>query len=117
MGGRGKSSGAPRARVSTTIATPMNFGGPGVITLEQLEAADAKRVGPDDLAKGVEEAIERMLAAPPNVYAKHQAVLERTLAEMARKLKGRPEAEREAFGAALAPLLGRLREQAEGRPS
>jgi len=116
MGGRGKSSGAAK-RPATTSAKPINFGDPGAITLEQLEAAAKPRVTPADVARGVEEAMEQMLTAPPDLYAKHEAGLERTLARVAKELKARPAEERRAFSEALEPLLGRLREQAEGRSS
>ena len=117
MGGRGKSSGAAK-RPALSIARPMNFADPGAIPLERLEAANAKRrVGPVDVAKGVEQAVEQLLAAPPDLYEKHHATLERAMAELARKLKDRPAEEREVFSRALSPLLDRLREHAEGRSS
>ena len=115
MGGRGKSSGS--VRPSLSIASSLNFGDPGAIPIERLEAADAKqRVGPTGVAQGVEQVVEQLLSAPPELYAKHHATLERRLADLADALKSRPAEEREAFSAALSPLLARLGEQAEGRP-
>tara|TARA_Y100000815_G_scaffold25069_1_gene21061 strand:+ start:26 stop:373 length:348 start_codon:yes stop_codon:yes gene_type:complete len=115
MGGRGKSSGAARAaRLSGGL---LNFGDPGAIPLERLEAKDARRVGPAEVAEGVEQVVEQLLTAPPALYAKHQAKLEKKMVELAEALKGRPVEEREAFSDALSPLLERLREHAEGRTS
>lgn len=117
MGGRGKSSGKSQGRMSPTIASPMNFGDPGVITLEQLEASAKPRVSTAEVAKGVEAAIQEMLSAPPEVFARNQDAMARTLGEVARELKRRPAAEREVFSATLEPLFRRLREQATEVPS
>lgn len=115
MGGRGKSSGVAQ-RPSLSIASSLNFGDPGAIPLERLETADAKqRVSPAEVAKGVEQVVEQLLSAPPALYAQHHAALERRLVDLADALKSRPAEEREAFSAALSPLLARLREQVERR--
>ena len=114
MGGRGKSSGAAKRPMPT--GAPKNFADPGAIPLERLESANACG-NTKDVAMGVEQVIEQMLSASPELYAQHEATLERVLAETARMLKTCPAEEREAFASTLAPLLGRLREQAEGRLS
>ena len=115
MGGRGKSSGA--ARPSLSIASSLNFGDPGAIPLERLEAKSARRVGPGEVAEGVEQVVEQLLAAPPALYAKHQAALEARMADLAEALRDRPVEERDVFSEALSPLLERLRAHAEGRSS
>lgn len=119
MGGRGKSSGKSHGPIATTIGAPMNFGDPGAITLEQLEASAKPRAGATtaDVAKGVEAAIHAMLSASPEVYARRQGAMARTLGEVARELEKRPAAERQAFRATPEPLLHQLREQATEVPS
>lgn len=117
MGGRGKSSGKSHGPIATKIGAPMNFGDPGAITLEQLEALAKPRVSSADVAKGIEAAIQQMLSAPPEVYARNQAAMARTLGEVARELEKRPAAERQAFRATLDPLLRRLRAHATEVPS
>lgn len=115
MGGRGKSSGA--ARSPRLSGGPLNFGDSGAIPLERFEAKAARRVGPGEVAEGVEQVVEQLLTAPPALYAKHQAALEARMADLAEALRGRPAEEREAFSEALSPLLERLRAHAEGRSS
>lgn len=115
MGGRGKSSGA--ARSPKLSGGPLNFGDSGAIPLERLQAKAPRRVGPGEVAEGIEQVVEQLLTAPPALYAKHQAALEQKMVELADALKGRPVEEREAFSEALSPLLERLRAHAEGRSS
>lgn len=115
MGGRGKSSGA--ARAPKLSGAPLNFGDPGAIPLERLEAKGARRVGPGEVAEGVEQVVEQLLTAPPALYAKHQAAFEQKMADLADALRDRPAEEREVFSEALSPLLERLRAHAEGRSS
>ncbi|MCB9597417.1 MAG: hypothetical protein H6719_32145 [Sandaracinaceae bacterium] len=116
MGGRGKSSGVAPA-LPRTIASPLNFGDGNAITLEQLEASAGRRlaaVPPRDVARGVEGIVTDLLASKPADFARREGELARAVTAVAREIERRPPREREAFADSLAPLLARLREQAEG---
>jgi len=118
MGGRGKSSGAARRTASLPAGPPLNFGDAGAIPLEVLEARDRAReklaaIEPRDVARGVEGMVERLLAARPGDYARRQNQTARVVEAVAAELKRRPAKEREAFAASIAPLMARLRAQAE----
>jgi len=113
MGGRGKASGAAR-RASTSIGSPMNFGDPGAVSLEQLEATGRFAAAPvARVAEEVESVVRELLAAPAADYERRQEAVTVAIAEAASEMRRRPLEEREAFSERLAPLFAQLREQAE----
>ncbi len=115
MGGRGKSSGVARR-----AGPPMNFGDHGAISLEEFESAEGPPlplwiVGPSPVvAKGVEEAVEGVLSASPEDYARRHEEMIRLVTAAAQEMQRRPVKEREVFSERLAPLFEQLREQAKG---
>jgi len=122
MGGRGKSSGVAARTANLPAGPPLNFGDAGAIGLDVLEAREQARktleaIETRDVARGVEGMVDKMLAARPGEYAERQTQTARVVEAVAEEIKRRPDKEREAFAASIAPLMARLREQAEGRPS
>ncbi len=114
MGGRGKSSRA--AKTPTLTGPPLNFSDPGVISLEQLEAAERGRfadASSTEVAADVEALVRDLLVASPQEFAARQEAMAHALAQAPQEMKRRPEDERQAFSETLAPLFAQLREQAE----